>query len=233
MAPDVTLEAALSWSLVVPVKVLAQAKSRLTGLAGQFRSELALAMAADTVAAAAAARNVAAVLVVTDDSRVAATAAGLGAVVLPDLPAAGLNAAFAHGAARSRASWPERGCGALAGDLPALKPGELELALAAVEIAGTGFVPDADGTGTTLYAAGPGASFRPQFGVASRDRHLAGGAAELGLGWPPGEPSGPLAGLPPGLRRDVDTVGDLREAAAIGLGPRTLAVLARSGGIPS
>ena len=56
MAPDVDPEAArratLTWSLVIPVKVLAQAKSRLTGLAGQRRSEFALAMAADTVSAA-------------------------------------------------------------------------------------------------------------------------------------------------------------------------------------
>ena len=52
MAPENT--AALSWSLVVPVKVLAQAKSRLSGLAGQLRADLALAMAGDTIAAAMA-----------------------------------------------------------------------------------------------------------------------------------------------------------------------------------
>ncbi len=241
MAPEVALEAALSWSLVVPVKVLAQAKSRLTGLAGQFRAELALAMVADTVAAAAAARRVAVVLVVTDDAAVREAAAGLGAIVLPDEPAAGLNPALEHGAAYSVANWPERGRAALAGDLPALRPEELDAALAAAANSsagnggagnggagecragnGSAFVADADGTGTTLYAVGPGAEFRPEFGVASRDRHLAAGAAELDLG-----------DLAQGLRRDVDTVGDLRKAAAIGLGPRTLAVLARAGGIPS
>ena len=51
MAPE--SPAALAWSLVIPVKLLAQAKSRLTGLPGERRRELALAMAADTVAAAA------------------------------------------------------------------------------------------------------------------------------------------------------------------------------------
>ena len=40
------------WSLVVPVKVLARAKTRLATLAGPDRPALALAMAADTVAAA-------------------------------------------------------------------------------------------------------------------------------------------------------------------------------------
>jgi 2-phospho-L-lactate guanylyltransferase len=226
MAPEVALEAALSWSLVVPVKVLAQAKSRLTGLASPLRAELALAMVADTVAAATAASSVAAVLIVTDDAAVREVAADLGAIVLPDQPAAGLNAAVAHGAAYSAANWPDRGRAALAGDVPALQSAEVDAALAA---AGTGsaarwsaFVPDADGTGTTLYAAAPGAQFRPEFGVASRDRHLAAGAVELDLG-----------DRARGLRRDVDTIADLREAATIGLGPRTLAVLARAGGIPS
>ncbi len=106
MAPDVEPEAArpatLTWSLVIPVKVLAQAKSRLTGLAGQRRSDVALAMAADTVAAAVGAASVAAVLVVTDDPDVSDIASRLGAVVLPDAPGAGLNEALAHGAAYSQ-----------------------------------------------------------------------------------------------------------------------------------
>jgi 2-phospho-L-lactate/phosphoenolpyruvate guanylyltransferase len=219
MAPENT--AALSWSLVVPVKVLAQAKSRLSGLAGQLRADLALAMAGDTIAAAVAARSVADVLVVTDDVEVSETAAGLGAIVLPDLPAAGLNAALGHGAAYSVAHWPERGRAALAGDLPALRPWDLDAAFAAVGNR-SAFVPDADGTGTTLYAAAPGADFRPEFGVASRDRHAAGGAFQLDLG-----------DLAPGLQRDVDTVDDLRQAAVIGLGPHTLAVLTKAGSIPS
>src|SRR5215813_3503457 len=41
-----------AWSLIVPVKVLAHAKTRLAALAGPDRPALALAMAADTVAAA-------------------------------------------------------------------------------------------------------------------------------------------------------------------------------------
>ncbi len=127
MAPDAGPEAArqpaLSWSLVIPVKVLAQAKSRLTGLPGQRRAELALAMAADTIAAAVQAADVGAVLVVTDDPEVSELAAGLGARVLPDLPGAGLNEALAHGAAYSQATWPERGRAGLAGDVPAARPG--------------------------------------------------------------------------------------------------------------
>ena len=233
MAPDADPETAqpvtrqsarpqpLSWSLVIPVKVLAQAKSRLVGIAGQRRSELALAMAADTIAAAVSAPSVSAVLVVTDDPAVTDIAAGLGALVLPDAPAAGLNDALTHGATFSEATWPERGRAGLAGDLPAARPAELTAALAAAARLGAAFVPDADGTGTVLYAAAPGSEFRPQFGPASRDRHLASGAAEIGT-------AEIEADRFAGLRRDVDTMEDLRLAAEIGLGPRTRALLARS-----
>jgi 2-phospho-L-lactate/phosphoenolpyruvate guanylyltransferase len=210
----------LSWSLVIPVKVLAQAKSRLTGIAGQQRSELALAMAADTIAVAVSARTVGAVLVVTDDRLVSGIAESLGALVLPDAPAAGLNDALAYGAAHSEAIWPERGRAGLAGDLPAAQPEEITAALDAAARLGAAFVPDADGTGTVLYAAAPGSKFRPQFGAASRDRHLATGAAEIGA---MAIRTGNLAGL----RRDVDTIADLRLAAEIGLGPRTRALLAQ------
>jgi 2-phospho-L-lactate guanylyltransferase len=248
MAPDADPPAArpatLTWSLVIPVKVLAQAKSRLTGLVGQSRSDFALAMAADTIAAAVQAETVAAVLVVTDDPDVADIATGLGAVVLADTPGAGLNEALAHGAAYSEDRWPDRGRAGLAGDLPAMRPQELTAALTVAARLGTAFVPDADGTGTTLYAAAPRTQFRPQFGPASRDRHLAAGAAEITTSeTPAGEKTtgettkremgtGPLRpvrigmGELAGLRRDVDTIDDLRTAAKIGLGPRTGALVA-------
>jgi 2-phospho-L-lactate/phosphoenolpyruvate guanylyltransferase len=213
MAPDAVREVELNWSLVIPVKVLAHAKSRLTGLDAPRRADLALAMAADTVAAASKAAGVAAVIVVTDDPAVSSAATGLGATVLADAPAAGLNEALEHGAAYSRAIWPERGCAGLAADLPALRPEELSRALTAAARFGEAFVPDADHTGTTLYAAAAGTAFRPLFGISSRERHIEAGAAELDL-----------PGLD-GLRRDVDTPDDLRSAAAIGLGPRTVAAL--------
>ncbi len=248
MAPDADPPAArpatLTWSLVIPVKVLAQAKSRLTGLAGQSRSDFALAMAADTIAAAVQAETVGAVLVVTDDPEVADIATGLGAVVLADTPGAGLNEALAHGAAYSEDRWPDRGRAGLAGDLPAVRPQELTAALTAAARLGTAFVPDADGTGTTLYAAAPRTQFRPQFGPASRDRHLAAGAAEITtseatagekttgettkreMGTGPLRPARIGTDELAGLRRDVDTIDDLRTAAKIGLGPRTGALVA-------
>ena len=209
MAPNPPLR----WSLVIPVKVLARAKSRLASLAGSRRGELALAMAADTVASALACPAIAAVIVVTDDDAARAALAGLGAHVVADQPGAGLNPALVFGAACADARWPGRGRAGLAADLPALAPAEIGRALAAASGWAQAFVPDAAGSGTTLYTAGPTAAFCPRFGPGSRQQHRTGGAVELDL-----------PGLP-GLRRDVDTPADLRSAAALGLGPRT-AVLA-------
>jgi 2-phospho-L-lactate/phosphoenolpyruvate guanylyltransferase len=219
MAPD--LQPPLAWSLVIPVKVLAQAKTRITGLGPERRSRLALAMAADTVAAARQANSVETVLVVTDDQEVREVAAGLGAVVLVDGPGAGLNEALGYGAGYARQRSPRLGICALAGDLPAMQPAELAAALGAAAKLGVAFVPDADGTGTALYAAAPGSDFRPRFGEASRRRHLDDGAAEIG--------SRVAGAALTGLRRDVDTLDDLRAAAAIGLGPRTRSELALGG----
>jgi 2-phospho-L-lactate/phosphoenolpyruvate guanylyltransferase len=167
--------------------------------------------------------QVARVVVITSDPVAAAALGGLGALVVPDEPRRalaggrppqtpphdGLNAALRYGADFAAARWPGCGTAALSADLPALRPAELARALNAAAAFQTAFVADAAGDGTTLYTAVPGAAFRPAFGLASRARHAAGGAAELDL-----EDI-------PGLRRDVDTPADLRGAAALGLGPRT------------
>ena len=198
-----------AWSVLIPVKVLAEAKSRLASLAGPRRAELALALASDTVTAVLASDAVARVIVITDDQDAAVVLAALGALVVPDEPRAGLNPALRHGARYAAARWPGDGIAALSADLPALRPEQIGQALRAAAAWPTAFVADAAGDGTTLYAARAGAAFRPAFGLASRARHAAGGAVELGL-----------EGIP-GLRRDVDTPSDLRDAVALGLGPHS------------
>ena len=204
-----TDNALITWSVLMPVKVLDRAKSRLAELAGPRRGELALALACDTVRAVLQTAQVARTVVITDDPVAAAALGTLGALVVADEPRDGLNAALRHGAALAAARWPGSGTAALSADLPALRPAELGQALAAAAAWPTAFVADAPGDGTTLYTAVPGAAFRPAFGLASRARHAADGAAEL-----------QLPGIP-GLRRDVDTPADLRAAAALGLGPHT------------
>jgi 2-phospho-L-lactate guanylyltransferase len=207
-------DAPFTWAVVVPVKLLARAKSRIAPLAGPRRAELALAMASDTVSAVVAASGVIQVIVVTDDPVAAGELSAAGAAIVPDEPRDGLNAALVYGAASADRRWPASGTAALSADLPALRPGEIGTALRAAAAWPEAFVPDLQGSGTTLYTASAGVAFRPRFGVESRRRHAEAGAAELVL---PG-----LAGL----RRDVDTPEDLRAAARLGLGPRTAALAA-------
>lgn len=200
------------WTLVVPVKVLSRAKTRLAEATGRHRERLALALAADTVAAALRCTLVDEVVVVTDDPVARAELSGPGVLIVPDEPDAGLNPALVHGAGARSA--PGTGVGALSADLPALRPGDLTRALDAASRAPRAFVADAAGTGTTLYTARPGEVFAPAFGAHSRSRHRAQGALELRL--PPDDV--------PSLRRDVDTPADLRAALALGVGPRTAAM---------
>ncbi|HEX9031752.1 MAG TPA: 2-phospho-L-lactate guanylyltransferase [Streptosporangiaceae bacterium] len=207
----------LTWSVVIPVKVLARAKSRLTGLADGDRQALVLAMAADTVATALTCPAVGAVVVVSDDITVRAEVTSLGAQVVPDGGGDGLNEALSAGAAYAAARWPGSGLAALTADLPALSAGELAEALTAAVSVRQAFVADASGIGTTLYAAVPGAPFRPRFGGQSRQRHRQAGATELDQF------------AAPGLKRDVDRIEDLRAAARIGLGQRSAALAARLG----
>jgi len=204
-----TKDVPITWSVLMPVKVLDQAKSRLAELTGPRRAEFALALACDAVTAAVGSGPVARVIVITDDQVASVALAALGALIVPDEPRAGLNAALTHGAGYAAARWPSSGTAALSADLPALRPAELGRALSAAAAWPNAFVADAAGDGTTLYAAAPEAPFRPAFGLASRARHAAGGAVEL-----------TLDGIP-GLRRDVDTPADLRGAADLGLGPHS------------
>ncbi|MFE7622700.1 2-phospho-L-lactate guanylyltransferase [Streptomyces castrisilvae] len=198
------------WSLVVPLKPLARAKSRLVPASGALlRPRLALAFARDTVAAALSCPAVADVVVVTDDTAAGAALAALGARIVPDTPAAGLNAALAHGERVVRAARPGAPLAALNADLPALRPAEFSRVLEFSAAFPRAFVPDAAGIGTTFLSAGPGVELRPAFGGPSRSRHLASGAVEITL---PDIDS---------VRRDVDTGEDLRLALALGVGPFT------------
>lgn len=205
----------MQWSLVIPLKPLTRAKSRLADTAADgVRPGLALAFAQDTVAAALACPAVADVSVVTDDEVAARELAALGARIVPDTPASGLNAALAHGAAVVRGMRPRTPVAALNADLPALRPAELAVVLGAAADFSRAFLADAAKLGTTLLAAGPGQELQPEFGVNSRSRHRASGAAEL-------QPAGVDS-----VRQDVDTGDDLRAALALGVGPYTAAVSA-------
>jgi 2-phospho-L-lactate/phosphoenolpyruvate guanylyltransferase len=195
------------WSIVVPAKRLAVAKTRLRPLTGAVggpaHDALVLALLADTVAAALACPSVDEVLVVTDDPAAADAVRPLGARTVADEPDRGLNPALEHGARHATGA----AVAALSSDLPALRPAQLAAALQAAAAAPRCFVADAHGTGTTLLTAA-GTALRPRFGPDSARAHRADGAVGLTGDWP-------------GLVRDVDTEEDLRAALLLGVGPRT------------
>lgn len=195
------------WTVYVVVKRREQAKSRLA-VPAPLRAALAEAMLRDVLAAV---RPVAPVTVVTPDPYWGR----LGAPLLPE-PGHGLSGAVAH-AARAAAG---RRVAVLLADVPALRPRELAAVLASAGAAPWALVADTAGTGTALLTARDAAALRPSFGAGSRSRHRAAGAVDL-----------TDAADVPGLRRDVDTLADLRAAAALGVGPATARVLAAHRGL--
>lgn len=204
----------MQWTVVIPLKPLARAKSRLADTAHEgLRPGLALAFAQDTVAAVLACTAVRDVAVVTDDALAARELAALGAAIVPDEPLGGLNAALAHGAAAVRTRRPGSPVAALNADLPALRPLELARVLDAAAEFPRAFLADAATVGTTLLTAGPGQELSPHFGPHSRTRHRESGAVEIGLT------------TVNSVRQDVDTGDDLRAALALGVGARTAAVV--------
>lgn len=201
------------WSVVIPVKRLPEAKSRLAPLPAEQRGALALAFAADVLTAALAAPQVHAVYVVTDDFRVSRQLAALGGRIVPD-PGTGLNGAYAAGLARSRADLPGHRVLAMNADLPALRTAELGAFLDSVG-PGRAVVPDVQGTGSTMLAADPAGELLPLFGADSRRRH---------------EDSGALVRTDVGdsLRQDVDTAADLAAALRLGVGGYTANAISAS-----
>ena len=198
--------------MVIPVKRLARAKTRLRGaVPGVSHDDLVLGFATDTVVAAISCPKVTGVVVVTDEPAVRDAVSKLGARPVSDVPDAGLNPALTYGAACAAEQWPGTALAALGADLPALRPTELAAALTAAESHPRAYVADAEGTGTVLLAAAPEVPLAPRFGPDSARAHRESGAVELRGDWP-------------SLRRDVDTAADLAEASLLGLGPHTARV---------
>lgn len=211
---------------MVPVKNLAKAKSRLRAVTSghdrdagsdpQTHAQLVLALALDTVGAAAACPGVRRIVVISPDPRVLAAMRDAGVECLDDVADGGLNRALEDGAAMLRTADSTATVGALQADLPALRADELDQAIDACHDHGRrAYCADRGGTGTTLLLAPPGTELAPRFGVDSATAHRAQGAT-------------PLDGTWPGLRCDVDTPADLTDAARLGLGRRTAALISVS-----
>lgn len=194
-----------SWTVIVPVKSTARAKSRIR-LDPAVRQALARAMALDTVGAVAASGPVGRVLVVVESPVDAAAFAELAGIETFLTRTNELNAAIRDALTAPGHRGP---VAVLPADLPSLTPEELADALAQAARHPRGVVADRAGIGTTLLAARSSALLEPRYGLDSLRRHLDGGAVRLDV------PDGS------GLRRDVDRVADLADVT----GPRTRSVL--------
>lgn len=197
-----------SFALLLPVKPWHRAKSRLGHEPAVRSADFARAFALDAIAAAQRCPAVGHVYVVTAQAGFLPA----GSQILPDEGSGDLNAALRTAVATLRERHPRVPVAAMCADLPSLRAADLTEALDEVARYGArSFVADADGTGTTLLAAVDG-DLTPLFGAGSARRHLESGAA-------------PVTAAAPSLRRDVDTLDDLEQARALGVGPHTRALL--------
>ncbi|MDX2355666.1 2-phospho-L-lactate guanylyltransferase [Dietzia sp. PP-33] len=211
------------WTIVVPVKALDRAKSRLApALTATGRRALVLAMAEDVLRACASTPGVSRVRVVTSDPDMTALARDLlpdmvPCDIVPEPPHAADRAGDPLNTALAAAIHGVPGpVGVVTADLPELRAAHLARVL---DVAGThphSVVPDHRGAGTTMaFWTGTAVARVPRFGVDSAARHLAeGGAVPLH----DADPSGAAT-------RDVDTPADVAALTDRAVGEATTAVL--------
>lgn len=203
-----------TWTAIVPVKGFHNAKSRLA-LADAPSDALARAFLQDTLAALRSTAAITDILVATHDSRVVDIAQSSGAVIVDDSRHPGINAAAAHAVGQRPA---DTGAVVVVSDLPCLTAPAVTAVLEAAEEWPTAFLPDLEGTGTTMWLSANGAGLPSRFGIGSRAAHRTAGAVDLADSHPE------LMGIFEPARRDVDTHQALI-AAATTAGPHTRAVL--------
>lgn len=207
--------------VIIAVKRLTAAKTRLAPVFSSTttRERVVLAMLLDTIAAAQKVVAVRTVTVVTPDNYASAAVRQIGADVIVDPTPAGhpdpLNNAVSVAEAAIRVATPN--VIVLQGDLPALKPHELDEAIKEAASHPRSFVADRHGTGTAALLAF-GVPLRPSLGANSAVLHLNSGATEL-------------TGIWPGLRCDIDTPGDLEAARVLGVGDATAAAISSPPGL--
>jgi len=190
------------WTVLVPLKRLADAKSRLE-LPAVRRQQVAADMACAMLAACRAARRVRRIVVVLQDAADAHRFAALvDEVRLEGIPS--LNLAIRRGETAVRRREQHGDLAVLPGDLPFVTSVEVDHALALAAGQPRSFVPDRRGTGTSLLATTAGVPLNPAYGPDSARRHRSSGAVVL-----------PVA-MGSGLRHDVDVLADLRARDAVG-----------------
>ena len=196
------------FAAIVPIRSWTTGKSRL-GLDEAERSSLARAFALDVLEVLQESPDIARVLVVTPDEEVRAAMDGVD--VVRD-----------HG--RSQADAVSQGCEhvvadgwtavvVVPSDLPCLTGAAVaELVTTSADTAHA-YCPDAEGDGTTIVVSRDPSTLVTSYGPGSAAAHRASGLV-------------PLLEAPAVVRRDVDTMAHLRDAEALGVGPRTAAAIA-------
>ena len=206
------------WTIVVPVKALDRAKSRLDPvLPADGRKALVLAMATDVLRTCVATPGVGRVRVVSaTDPLVRDLASRVGAELVPEpAPACSphgdpLNAALT--AALADVHGP---VGIVTADLPELRPHHLARILASAAHHRHSTVADHRGAGTTMaFWTGPPASRVCRFGPDSAARFREGGAVTVGAAADLGAAT-----------RDVDVPADLAALSARDIGAATAEAL--------
>lgn len=202
------------WTVIVPIKPWALAKSRM-GLPEGLRADIARALMLDTLETVSATGSVTRLIVVSADAEAQSIARHHGALVLSDRPLTTidpLNQAVLLGVGWVEAHSPSSAVAVLPADLPALTPQILTAVLDAASAHDTSHLADLSGCGTTLLTALRAAHLVPRFGPDSAGRHR-----ELG--------SHQLQGMDDRARSDVDTRDDLAAAVPLGLGRHTASIL--------
>ena len=153
--------------IIVPVKPLAQAKSRLGAVLSTGERAAIMRGLLDRVIVAA--REVAAVSVVTADSDVATRARNAGADVIDERVVLGLNAAALLGVGRA-AREGDTSAMVLAADLPDVTAAALQAMGRRARSGAVVIAPSRDG-GTNALILSPDVAFRFAYGPGSFERH--------------------------------------------------------------
>jgi 2-phospho-L-lactate/phosphoenolpyruvate guanylyltransferase len=166
---------------IVPVKALGKAKRRLAPVLPETaRARLVLTMLQDVLAAIAGADAIKGAVVVTPDPQVAQAARAVGAAVLAETRAGGLNAALRRGLGYAAAQGAAQAL-VLPGDVPLATAEDLRKVLAtgaAPTRSRAALVPSTDGDGTNALLLAPPDAMEPSFGPGSFVRHLAQAVAQ-------------------------------------------------------
>lgn len=204
------------WVVLMPLKRLDDAKSRLAVPRTVHRRHVVRRMAEIVAATAGESPMVHAVVIVTTedwDQRAAPV------LVVREPPGLGLNAALSYAAGVIHDRWPDLPIVTLPADVAAMTAPELDGCLAAASEHRRAVVADHRGTGTVLLTAAASARLDPRFGGDSRHAHVCSGAVDLTE-----QVEAPL------LRRDIDTTSDLVALRRrIGLPPGLHSALRRAG----